>query len=246
MSESTVPTIRPRRAVRFRWWARGASLLLLIGAVVVLRRPLFLGNVGTVDPGRVYRSAQPKGNLDALIAAYEPASILNLRGGSPKDDWYAAEVAATRRDGIDFYDEPMSAERRPSRRQLLTLIDFFERAEYPILIHCKKGADRTGLACSIYLLTMRGLDPEAAEGVFTIAHGHVPLFGPERLHEPLDEYADWLAAGGLAHTPARFREWVASEYRDPTEPEPFVPLRPGSRWERVEATAGIAGSGGSG
>ena len=43
---------------------------------------------------------------------------------------------------------------------------------------------------------------------FTLAHGHVPLFGPEHLHEPIDEYASWLRDRGLKHDPERFRGWI--------------------------------------
>ena len=41
------------------------------------------------------------------------ASILNLRGGSPSELFYRREVAEATRRGVDFYDLPMSASRRP-------------------------------------------------------------------------------------------------------------------------------------
>ena len=94
------------------------------------------------------------------------------------------------------------------RRELLTLIDFFDHCQYPLLIHCKAGADRTGLASALYLMIRQDEPPREAIRAFTIYHGHVPLFGTEHLHEPLDEYAQWLDSRGLTHTPARFREWV--------------------------------------
>ncbi|RUL81172.1 protein tyrosine phosphatase [Tautonia sociabilis] len=200
-------------------------------AAGVFHRPLLLGNVGEVDPGRVYRCAQPKGNLAELLESYRPGSVLNLRGGSYADSWYADEVEATDRLGIDFYDFPMSATRRPSRAELLALIDLLERCRYPLLIHCKSGADRTGLVSGLYLMVVVGRPPEEALEAFSLRYGHVPIGGPERLHEPFEEYRDWLKAEGREHSPERFRSWVDREYRDddPNAPRTIAPLRPGPR-----------------
>jgi hypothetical protein len=97
------------------------------------------------------------------------------------------------------------------------------------LIHCKRGADRTGLAAALYRMVARGLGPEEALRSFTIEHGHVPLAGTRRLHEPIDEYAAWLAAGKLTHTPERFRAWVEHDYRSADPPGPVAPLDSGPR-----------------
>lgn len=223
------------------------SIALAVLAIV-FHRPLFLGNFGVVDPGLVYRSAQPKGNLDSLIRQCRPASILNLRGGSRRDWWYAAEVDAAKEQGIDFYDYQLSAEQRPSRRQLLTLLDLLDRARYPILIHCKQGADRTGLVSALYLMSRRGIPPEAARSALTIWHGHLPLGRTSRLHQPLLEYDAWLASNQLEHTPDRFRKWVEELYFDPDNPAPSRerdPLSPGSRWDHIRQLAAKAGATGA-
>lgn len=187
------------------------------------------GNFGVVDPAKVYRSAQPTSSIEGLIRNRRLASILNLRGGTLANSWYAAEVQAARDLHVDFYDFPMSATRRPTRRDLLTLIDFFGRCRYPLLIHCKSGSDRTGLATAVYLMMVRGVGPREALGSFTLRHAHVPLFGPERLHEPLNEYGDWLEANKLAHSPARFRRWVEEDFTSDDRTATFRPLRPGPR-----------------
>jgi protein tyrosine phosphatase (PTP) superfamily phosphohydrolase (DUF442 family) len=219
---------RPRRV---RWIVRAALATVLVTVVVTFRNPWFFGNVGVVDAGRVYRSAQPVGDLPRAIARLHLASILNLRGGSEDDAWYAAEVRAARDGGVDFYDLPMSATRRPRRRELLILLDLFERCRYPLLIHCKSGSDRTGLAAAIYLMSRREWAPDRAEGAFSLQYGHIPVFGPELLHEPIREYAAWLAAHALVHSPARFHSWVESEYEsDGADDRRAVPtLQPGPR-----------------
>jgi protein tyrosine phosphatase (PTP) superfamily phosphohydrolase (DUF442 family) len=166
---------------------RVLAVLTGLGALTVAvgHRPLLRGNFGVVDPGRVYRSAQPRADLRRTAASHHLASILNLRGGSRADPWYAAEVDAARDLGIAFYDLPLGATRRPSRRELLLLLDLFDRCRYPLLIHCKSGSDRTGLASALYLMARRGVAPERALDAFSIGYGHFPIGGPQRLHEPV-------------------------------------------------------------
>ncbi len=201
-------------------------LITVAAPLCLLLRPLVSSNLGTVDPGRVFRAAQPTSQLSTLIQDYHLASILNLRGGSSKDRWYTAEVRTAEANGVAFFDFPMNATSRPSRRELLTLIEFFDHCEYPLLIHCKAGADRTGLASAVYRMIRLNEPPREAIRAFTIYHGHVPLFGTAHLHEPLDEYAQWLDSRGLEHTPERFREWVKKEFRSAdtgTDPSPLAP-----------------------
>jgi hypothetical protein len=229
------PCGRPGRHRRLWRIATATSMVLLVlalGACWTFRRPWFQGNLGIVDAGLVIRSAQPTDHLPNWIRDYRIRSILNLRGGGPADWWYVDEVKTAQADAVSLYDFPMSATRRPTRRQLLVLIDTLRSCPYPLLIHCKSGADRTGLATALYLMVRRGIPPDQAEGAFTIEHGHFPICGPEHLHEPLKEYAAWLVARGLDHSPDRFRDWVKNDYRSPDGPEDPPRLQPGPRPRR--------------
>jgi protein tyrosine phosphatase (PTP) superfamily phosphohydrolase (DUF442 family) len=223
-----VVRVSPRR----RRLVLAGFLLGLAAFAVCFYRPLFLGNLGVVDEGKVYRSAQPFRGLPVLIQERGLGSVVNLRGGGPADPWYAAEIEATKQASVEFYDLSLSATRRPTRGELLALLDLFDHCRYPLLIHCKSGADRTGLASGLYLMYRRGVPPEVAESAFTVKHGHVPLLGPERLHEPFDEYAAWLASNHLDHTPARLLDWVKREYTADDSVLAFKPLRPGPRVRR--------------
>ena len=229
MTETNRFTSRSRRN------KRGVAFIVLLSliGIVTFHRPLFLGNLGEVCQGQVYRSAQPENGLEKLIQSKHLSSILNLRGGSPGNSWYAHEVELTEANGIDFYDFPMSATARPGRRQLLLLLELFKRCRYPLLIHCKSGSDRTGLASALYLMTMNQLNPDSALSAFSLTYGHVPIGGPQRLHEPLVEYRDWLLKENVAHTPEIFHDWVEHEYRGNDDVNiPVNPLQPGPR-ERV-------------
>lgn len=234
--------IRPVVAVRASSRTRRRVLLglaLVAATLILLRSPRFQGNFGVVEPGRVFRSAQPEAGFGRLVNERGLKSVLNLRGGSTADLWYDNEVRTTETAGVDFYDFPMSATRRPHRRELLVLIDVFGRCRYPLLIHCKSGSDRTGLASALYRLAVIGEPPEKAERALSLDYWHFPIGGPARLHDPLVEYARWLVEQRLAHTPDRFRAWVLHDYRDDDLTTSFRPLRPGPR-EQVGARPNAA------
>jgi hypothetical protein len=233
--------LRPRR-----WPSRRILVLLVIltssaWALWTFHLPLFANNLGVVDAGRVYRSAQPGANLDAFVRQHRIAAVLNLRGGWPRDPYYRNELDVAARHGIQFFDLAMSAVRRPDRHELLALIDLFRAGPFPLLIHCKQGADRTGLAAAIYRMVSLNQPPERAFDAFTLTHAHIPAFGTQRLHEPLREYADFLAARRLAHSPEQLRDWVLWSYEDEDPPgvEPS-PLEPGPRAEVRAALAARA------
>jgi hypothetical protein len=215
-----------------------AATFVLIGSISlcwVFRRPWFEGNLAVVDPDRVIRSSQPTSDLPRWIKDFRLRSILNLRGGNPSDWWYDAEVKTALAQGVTFYDLPLSATRRPTRRELLIVLDLLKRCPYPLLIHCKSGADRTGLVSALYLLVNRDQPPEAAENAFSIDFGHIPILGTEHLHEPFREYAAWLKVRKLLHSPERFVGWVRNDYHSPDPPAdpPRWPAGPRGAFERV-------------
>jgi hypothetical protein len=214
-----------------------AAVLVLSGSISlgwVFRRPWFEGNLAVVDPEHVIRSAQPTSHLGRWIDDFHLRSVLNLRGGSKADWWYKSEVATVKTHAISFYDLPLAATRRPTRRELLLLIDVLSSCPYPLLIHCKSGADRTGLASALYLMVKRDQSPEMAEKAFALEFGHIPFLGTEHLHEPLREYASWLKERGLAHSAERFRAWVKTEYSsaDPHVDPPFWPEGPRAEFDK--------------
>jgi hypothetical protein len=232
------PTVRQRLSRAARRAGHITAGLVLAGSISlcwVFWRPWFEGNLGVVDPHRVIRSAQPTSQLGRWIDEFHLRAVLNLRGGSKADWWYESEVATVKAHAVSFYDLPLAATRRPTRRELLVLIDVLEHCPYPLLIHCKSGADRTGLASALYLMIKRDQPPEIAEKAFTLDYGHIPFLGTEHLHEPLREYASWLKERGLTHSPQQFRAWVKSDYRsaDPHIDPPLWPEGPRGGFEKT-------------
>ncbi len=61
-------------------------------------------------------------------------------------------------------------------------------------------------------MSQKGEPPEQAIRAFTLRYGHVPLFGPEHLHEPLQEYGVWLKRQARGHSRELLRFWIERCY----------------------------------
>ncbi|HEU5118783.1 MAG TPA: hypothetical protein VFT74_19480, partial [Isosphaeraceae bacterium] len=105
----------------------------LIGTAVYWRRSA--GNIGAVEPGRVYRSAQLDGpGIRRIVREKGIKTILNLRGPNPDQAWYRAEVAASLDSKIEHIDLPMASDQWLSHEQAQSLLDVLDTCEYPVLI----------------------------------------------------------------------------------------------------------------
>jgi hypothetical protein len=197
--------------LRAALWGCGSGLLLvLIGEAV----HVFLGrNLHTVVPGRVYRCSQRPGpDLEEIVRSHGIRTVVNLRGCCAPWPWYLDEVRATHRLGVAQEDVCLSAARLPSAHELRRLVEVLDRTEYPILLHCRRGADRTGLASAIVLLLLTDTSLDRARGQLGLRYGHLALGRPAFLDQFLDLYAGWLAAQGRDHCRAAFRRWAEAEY----------------------------------
>lgn len=225
----------PRLKAAARWIARCAAAVVLAGALYIAWDQAHF-NFGEVQHGRIYRSGQmPAPALTRTIRDHRIRTVLNLRG-SNRDSWYTAERKATLDAGATQIDIAMSSCIWMSRAQLRTVVQTLDTAEYPMLIHCQWGAERTGLVSAIAELLRPGGTIEAARAQFSIAYLFVRVNDGKIMAEHLDQYERWLAAKGWAHQPEHFRRWVEEGYRPqspnreewPYDPYPLVVIsRPG-------------------
>lgn len=155
------------------------SVLLALGTYLGYLQ--LVGNFHEVIPGKFYRSAQlSPAALGEYIDQYKIKTVINLRGGHAGIGWYDAEVNAVESHGAKEINFEMSARKQLPISQTFALLDIMRNAEGPILIHCRSGADRTGLASVIYLQQIAGVDEETAEWQLSPLFGHLNLpFIPE-------------------------------------------------------------------
>ena len=135
----------------------------------------YQGNLHAVRAGELYRSAQLSGReLKAAATEYHIKSVLNLRGAHAGQPWYDEEIAAAGELGLAHYDVPLSAKRFVTAQEIAAILDIVRRAPKPLLIHCKSGADRTGLVAALYRFVVDGASPAAADRELSLVYGHFP------------------------------------------------------------------------
>jgi protein tyrosine/serine phosphatase len=113
----------------------------------------------------------------------------------------------------------MSATKPPDKDTLLGLLEIMRTAERPLLMHCKSGADRTGLAAAIFVLD-NGKNMAAARGQLSARFLHFRR-GRKAV---LDRFLD-LYERALAENDVTIEQWI----RDAYEPADLVEPNPADR-----------------
>ena len=150
------------------------GLLALVGAYTWVHGG---GNFHEVEKGAVYRSALlGSEKLEQAVDRLGVKTVLNLCGEQPGVEWYEGEVEVSRRRGVKFVNMALSANTALDAAQLAKLTDALRDAPKPLLIHCRAGSDRTGLASAIYVATHGGSYHDA-QNQLSLYYGHFPYLG---------------------------------------------------------------------
>ncbi len=100
--------------------------------------------------------------------------MLNLRGAHVGQSWYDDEIAAAGELGLAHFDYPLSSKRLVTSEQIEEVLDIVRKAPKPLLIHCKSGADRTGLVAALYRFSETGASAAEADRELSLVYGHFP------------------------------------------------------------------------
>lgn len=161
-------------------------------------------NLDQFAPG-VWRSNQPSPRRFAeWTRTLGLKTILNLRG-TPQEAFFLFEQEATAALGLTRIDMGFGSRRAPEKAQLIALIDTMAAMEKPALIHCKSGADRTGMAAAVYLLAIEGRPLAEALRQLSFRYLHLSKSKTGIMDEILLCYGEEARGRG-------FRQWVEDDY----------------------------------
>lgn len=114
-----------------------------------------LPNLFRVDGG-LYRGAQPEVEGYGGLRSLGVRTVVNLRSG---DD---AECAACARNGLEYVNIPCHAFNAEQEKAVAFLRVAADPARRPVFVHCKHGADRTGMMVALYRVVVQGWSKEEA------------------------------------------------------------------------------------
>ncbi len=95
----------------------------------------------------VYRGAQPHGQGFDGLAKIGIKTVIDLRGER-------SEETAVERTGMHYVRLPWSGYKAPADSQIAAVLSLLnDNSAWPVFIHCRRGADRTGTAIACYRIT---------------------------------------------------------------------------------------------
>jgi protein tyrosine/serine phosphatase len=180
-------------------------------------------NWGVVESGRLYRSNHPlPWQMRAAVTRHGIKSVINLRGHRADCGSDSLGRAAAAALGLHHADQPFESRGAPHKDRLLKLITLYRTLPEPILIHCKSGADRTGLAAGVWHL-LQGRGAAAALRELSLRHGHIAAARTGILDAFFRAYAQAEARG------LDFETWLIQEYEEAALRAAFRP-QPLAAW----------------
>ncbi len=183
----------------------------------------FWHNFEKIAPG-AYRSNQPDDKRFEAYAAMGIKTVLNLRGEALQPH-YLFEVESCEAHGLTLIPAKMSARRAPKVERLLAVLDAFATMERPFVMHCKSGADRTGLAAAIYLMLYEGASLEQARKQLSFRYLHIRKTETGILDYFLDVYAE-----RHAQSPIAIDTWIRTEYDEAALKDGYVAKKKAERF----------------
>ena len=168
---------------------------------------LFYHNLHRISP-EAWRSGQPTPRHISIAARMGVKTIINLRGKHDNGVWHL-ENEACNDHSIALEHFTLRSRAVPDKSQIFAAHDLFDRVEYPILMHCKSGADRVGMMAALYVLLRAGGNVDAAARQLSWRFLHFRHTKTGLLDAFLDEYRAFEARN------TRFLDWV-EDHLDPT------------------------------
>ena len=153
-----------------------------------------------------WRSAQPAPHHIRWIADRGVKTVVNLRGRQSFGTRWLQERACERH-GIKLVDLKLRSRAAPTREDFHAVRELLNTVTYPILIHCKSGADRAGLMSVMYRFVHDGVPIRDAKQELSLRFGHIRQADTGILDYVFERY---LADNETK--PIEFWHWVDTVY----------------------------------
>nr|WP_152834029.1 tyrosine-protein phosphatase [Acetobacter senegalensis] len=172
-------------------------------------------NFHTVVPGKVYRCNHPTpARLKWAMKRYQLRTLVNLRGHR-KCGSDALSRSTAHKLGLAHVDMAFESRGAPHRDRILRFASLYQSIAFPMLMHCKSGADRAGLASGLVVLFEGGSAARALKEL-SWRYGH---FRGSRTGI-LDAFFMRYQAEAEGRLP--FLDWVRDEYDEVALKRDFV------------------------
>lgn len=155
----------------------------------------------------LWRSAQPSPWHLEKLAAQGFRTIFNLRGAEENNYRYRLEQETCERLGLKLVSLPVRSRNPLKPETLKDAIEVWDRLEPPILMHCKSGADRTGLMSTLYLHLVKGVPMREAMDQLSLRFGHLRHGRTGIVDHVFEQFAARHDETGIS-----FRDWAEREY----------------------------------
>ena len=156
--------------------------------------------------GGMSRENQPSPKRIAQLAKAGIKTIVNLRGESPKG-YYLLEKEACEAHGITLVDYRMYSRDTHSVESILGTRELFASIDYPAMMHCKSGADRTGIMGVLYRHFKMGDSIEQSLEQLSFKYLHIKHGKTGMLDFFFADYLRYAAENEIS-----FEDWVRTVY----------------------------------
>lgn len=121
-----------------------------------------------------YRSAQPTmGQIKKWQKKYGIKTIVNLKGENPAGAYFYFEKEQCEKLGIKLVNVGIKSRGIPQEWRIEKAKEVFATVEYPILMHCKAGADRAGVYSTLYQYFRQNIPIEKTNQLKFWPYGHI-------------------------------------------------------------------------
>jgi protein tyrosine/serine phosphatase len=170
---------------------------------------LLYNNFYQVLPG-VYRCSQPSpSQIKRYQRLYNIKTIINLRGENSDTSFWLFEKEVCDQLGITFIDHQLFSRDLPSKAAIFDTKALLEQVEYPILFHCKSGADRAGLMATLCRILLDNTPVSTAMEELDWYYGHFKQSKTGMIDFFFNAYLNYQQQ---TENPLPFLEWVEQVY----------------------------------